>query len=184
MSPIPPGAGNSFGFPWPSSWPSSPAPRKGPEPAAPSNGCPLGLREGEPDSLPVRTSSASPVKGIGSFRSHIESNYERNRCPVKDNKAYLAGRALGAESVVFRRGRGGFSALEQHPPGIFVRHVKEPAQGRVLCRIKLPHVETPSLVRENPADEHDLDHIDKPKILVHQGLETGLESCQLLRTTP
>ena len=70
MSPIPPGAGNSFGFPWPSSWPSSPAPRKGPEPAAPSNGCPLGLREGEPDSLPVRTSSASPVKGIGSFRSH------------------------------------------------------------------------------------------------------------------
>ena len=83
MSPIPPGVGNSFEFPWPSSWASSSAPRKGPEPAAPSNGCPLGLREGEPDSQPVRTSSASPVKGIGSFRSHIESNYEKKQVSHK-----------------------------------------------------------------------------------------------------
>ena len=65
--PIPPGAGNFFGFPWPSSWPSSPVPHRVPGPAAPLSGHPLGLREGEPDSLPVRTSSASPVKGIGSF---------------------------------------------------------------------------------------------------------------------
>ena len=77
MSPISPGAGNFFEFPWPSSWPSSPAPHKVPGLAAPLNGRPLGLREGEPDSLPARTSSASPVKGIGSFRSHIELNYER-----------------------------------------------------------------------------------------------------------
>ena len=77
MSPISPGAGNFFEFPWPSSWPSSPAPHRVPGPAAPLSGHPLGLREGEPDSLPVRTSSASPVKGIGSFRSHITLNYER-----------------------------------------------------------------------------------------------------------
>ena len=109
---------------------------------------------------------------------------KENKCPIEDNKAYLAGRALGAESTVFRHGRGGFSALEQHPPGIFVRRVEEPAQGSVLCRIELPQIKGPLLAGENPADEHDLDHIDKPKLLVHQGLETGLESCQLLRTTP
>ena len=44
MSLITPGAGNSSEFPWPSSWPSSPAPRKAPGPAALSNGHPLGLR--------------------------------------------------------------------------------------------------------------------------------------------
>ena len=76
MSPISPGAGDFFEFPWPSSWPSSPAPHKVPGLPAPLNGRPLVLWEGEPDSLPVRTSSASPVKGIGSFRSHIELNCE------------------------------------------------------------------------------------------------------------
>ena len=50
MSPITPDAGNSFGFPWPSSWPSSPAPHKAPEPAAPLIGHPLGLLAREPDS--------------------------------------------------------------------------------------------------------------------------------------
>ena len=109
---------------------------------------------------------------------------KENKCPIEDNKAYLAGRALGAESAFFRRGCGGFSALEQHPPGSFVRRVEEPAQGPVLCRIELPQIEGPLLAKENPADEHDLDHIGKPKLLVHQGLERGLESCQLLRTTP
>ena len=107
-----------------------------------------------------------------------------NNCPIEDNEAYLTGRALGAESAIFSRGRRGFSALEQHPPGSFVCRIEEPAQGPVLCRIKLPQIEGPLLAGENPADEHDLDHIDKLKLLVHQGLETGLESGQLLRTTP
>ena len=54
----------------------------------------------------------------------------------------------------------------------------------MLRRIKLPHVEAPSLARENPADEHDLDYVDKLEILVHQLLDTGLESDQLLRIPP
>ena len=98
--------------------------------------------------------------------------------------AYLASRTLRAESAIFGSGCGSFGALEQHPPGIFVRSVEEPAQGPVLCRIKLPQIEVPLLAGENPADEHDLDHIDKLELLVHQGLETGLESGQLFRTTP
>ena len=47
-----------------------------------------------------------------------------------------------------------------------------------------PQIEGPLLAGENPVDEHDLDHVDKLKLLVHKGLETGLESGQLLRTTP
>ena len=108
----------------------------------------------------------------------------KSKCPIKDNIAYLASRMLRAESVIFGSGCGSFGALEQHPPGSFVRCVEEPAKGPVLCRIKLPQIEGPLLAGENPADEHDLDHVDKLKLLVHQGLEIGLESGQLLRTAP
>ena len=48
MSPTPPGAGNSFGFPWPSSW-SSPAPYKEPESASPSGERPQCLWAEGPD---------------------------------------------------------------------------------------------------------------------------------------
>ena len=108
----------------------------------------------------------------------------KSECPIKDNIAYLASRTLRAESAIFGSGCRSFGALEQHPPGLFVRSVEEPAQGSVLGRIKLPQFEGPLLARENPADEHDLEYVDKLELLVHQGLETGLESGQLLRTTP
>ena len=65
MSLITPGTGNSSEFPWPSSRPSSPAPREASEPAVPLSGHPLGLLAREPDSQPARTSSARPVKGRG-----------------------------------------------------------------------------------------------------------------------
>ena len=63
MSPITPGVGNSFGFPWPS-W-SSLAPCKEPESASPSGERLLGLRAKELDSRSVRPFPASPVKGTG-----------------------------------------------------------------------------------------------------------------------
>ena len=107
-----------------------------------------------------------------------------NKCPVKGKIAYLASRTLRAESAIFGSGCGSLGTLKQHLPGIFVLGVEEPAQGSVLGRIKLPQFEGPLLARENPADEHDLDHIDKLELLVHQGLETGLESGQLFRIAP
>ena len=58
---------------------------------------------------------------------------------------------------------------------------REPTQGLVLCRIELPQIEGPLLAGENPANEHDLDHVDKLKLLVHQYLETGLESGQFFK---
>ena len=103
----------------------------------------------------------------------------KGKGPIKDNMAYLASRTLRAVSAIFSSGCGGLGALEQHPPGLFVRSVEEAAQGLMLCRIKLPQIEVPLLAGENPADEHDLDHVDKLELLVHQGLETGLESGQL-----
>ena len=75
-----------------------------------------------------------------------------NKRPVKDKITYLISRTLRAESVIFGSGCGSLGALEQHLPDIFVRSVEEPAQGLVLRRIELPHVETPSLARENPED--------------------------------
>ena len=107
-----------------------------------------------------------------------------NKHPVKDKITYLVSRTLRAESAIFGSGCGSLGALEQHLPDIFIRSVEEPAQSLVLRRIELPHVETPSLARKDPANEHDLDHVDKLELLVHQLLDAGLESGQLLRITP
>ena len=102
-----------------------------------------------------------------------------NTRPLKDEITYLVSRTLRAESAIFDSGCGSFGALEQHLPDIFVRSVEEPAQSLVLRRIELPHVEAPSLAREDPADEHNLDYVDKLNLLVHHVLNTCLESGQL-----
>ena len=91
----------------------------------------------------------------------------KNKCHVKGKIAYLVSWTLRAESAIFGSGCGSLGALKQHPPGIFVRSVEEPAQSLMLHRIELPHIEVPLLARENPADEHDLDYVDKLELLVH-----------------
>ena len=68
---------------------------------------------------------------------------------------------LRTESVILGSGCGSLGALEKHLPGIFVHHVEEPAQSSVLCRVELPQIEVPFLTRKDPADEHDLDYVDK-----------------------
>ena len=90
-----------------------------------------------------------------------------NKCPVKGKIAYLASRTLRAESVIFGSGCGGLGTFKQQLPDIFVHSVEDPAQSLVLCWIELPHTEAPSLARENPADKHDLDYVDKLELLVH-----------------
>ena len=49
----------------------------------------------------------------------------------------------------------------------------------MLRRVELPQIEVPFLTRKDPADEHDLDYVDKLELLVHQGLDACLESGQL-----
>ena len=107
----------------------------------------------------------------------------KNKCPIQGKIAYLVGLTLRAKSAIFGSGCGSLGALEQYLPGIFVRSVEEPAQGLVLCRIKLPQVEGLLLAREDPTDEHDLDYIDELDLLVHKVLDAGLESGQLFRFT-
>ena len=91
---------------------------------------------------------------------------------------------LRTESAILGSGCGGLDALEKHLPGIFVRCVKEPTQSSVPRRVKLPQVESPLLTREDQADEHNLDYVDKFELLVHQGLDACLESGQLSFFTP
>ena len=107
-----------------------------------------------------------------------------NKCLVKGKISYLASLALRAESAIFGSGCGSLGALEQHLLGIFVCSVEEPAQGLVLCRIKVPQVEGPLLAREDPVDEHDPDYVDELDLLVHKVLDAGLESGQLFQITP
>ena len=64
-----------------------------------------------------------------------------------------------------------------------MRCVEEPGQSLVLVRVELPQVESPSLTREDPAEEHDLDYVDKFNLPIHQVLDAGLESGQLSRIT-
>ena len=98
--------------------------------------------------------------------------------------AYRTSVTLRAESAILGSGCGGLGALEKHLPGIFVRRVEEPSQSSVQRRVELPQVESPSLTREDPANEHNLDYVDKFELLVHHGLDTCLESGQLSFFTP
>ena len=107
-----------------------------------------------------------------------------NKCPVKGKIAYLASVTLHAESVILGSGCRSLGALEKHLPGIFVHRVEEPAQSSVLHRVELPQIEGPLLTREDPADEHNLDYVDKPELLVHQGLDACLKSGHLLLAAP
>ena len=84
--------------------------------------------------------------------------------------------ALGAESAVLGGGRRNFTGLEQHLPDVFVRRAEELSQCLVFGRIKLPHVECPPLAWEDPAEEHDLDHVDKLDLLAYHILDAVLES--------
>ena len=89
--------------------------------------------------------------------------------------------ALHAQPAVLgERGRD-LCALEQHLPDVLVRRVKELAQSLVLGRVELPQVKIPLLTREDPADEHDLDYIDKLELLACHVQDTFLESFQLHR---
>ena len=69
-------------------------------------------------------------------------------------------------------GGGTAAPLEQHPPGIFTSHVKEPVQSSVLRRIELPQGKLPLLAREYPANEHNLDYADRLELLIHHVLNT------------
>ena len=74
---------------------------------------------------------------------------------------------LCTESAILGSGCGGLGALEKHLPGIFVCRVEEPAQSLVPRRVELQQVESPLLTREDQADEHNLDYVDKFELLVH-----------------
>ena len=65
-----------------------------------------------------------------------------------------------------------------------VCRVEELSQRLVLGWVELPQIEYPLLTRENPAEEHDLDHVDELDFLAHHVLDAGLESGQLYRGTP
>ena len=92
--------------------------------------------------------------------------------------------ALCAESAVLGGGRRYFGGLEQHLPDVFMRRVKELSQRLLFGRIELPHVECPSLTREDPTEENDLDHVDKLDLLAYHIFDAVLESGQLCRRTP
>ena len=89
--------------------------------------------------------------------------------------------ALCAESAILGEGRRYLGALEQQPLDILMRRVEELSQRLVLGRVELPQIECPSLTREDPAEEHDLDHVDELDFLAHHVLDAGLESGQLYR---
>ena len=66
-----------------------------------------------------------------------------------------------ALSPILGKGRRYLGGLEQHPPDILARRVEKLSRRLVLGRVELPHIECPSLTRKDPAEEHDLDHVDK-----------------------
>ena len=103
---------------------------------------------------------------------------------MQNIKTYWIGGVLCAESVILGYGRRYLGGLEQHLPHIFVHRIEELSQRLVFGRVKLPHIEGPSLARKDPSEEHDLDHVDKLDFLAYHIFDTVLESDQLRWLTP
>ena len=85
------------------------------------------------------------------------------------------------ESVIFGYGWWDLVGLEEHLPDVFVHRVEELPQHLVFGRVELPQIVSPSLTRKNPAEEHDLDHIDKLDFLAYHILDAAMKSGQLHR---
>ena len=77
---------------------------------------------------------------------------------------------LCAESAILGKGRRYLGGLGQHLPNVLVHRVKKLSQRLVLGHVELPHIECPSLTRKDPAEEHDLDHVDKLDFLAYNAL--------------
>ena len=90
---------------------------------------------------------------------------------------------LCAESTVLGKGRRYLGVLEHHLLDVLVHRVEDLSQRLVFGRVELPQIECPSLTREDPAEEHDLDHVDKLDLLGHQVSDAGLESGHLFWIT-
>ena len=88
------------------------------------------------------------------------------------------------KSTVLGCGRRYFGGLEQRLPCIFVRHAVELSKRPVFGRDELPQIKCQPLARKNPANEHDLDYVDKLDVLVLHALNAVLESSQLCRFAP
>ena len=91
-------------------------------------------------------------------------------------KTYRIGSAFCVESVIFGYGRWYLGGLEHHLPDVFMRQVKELSQRLVFGRVELPQIANPSLTWKNPAEEHNLDHIDELDFLAYHILDAGLKS--------
>ena len=90
----------------------------------------------------------------------------------------------GVEPTVLEYERRYFGGLEQRLPRVLVLHAVEPLERLVFGRDELPQIECPPLARQNPANEHDLDHVDKLDVLVLHALDAVDESGQLCRFAP
>lgn len=100
---------------------------------------------------------------------------------MQNIKTYRIGGALCGESTIFGYGRWNLGGLEQHLPDVFVRRVEELSQHLVFGRGELPYIVSPSLTQNDPADDHDMDHVDKLDFLAYHILDAGLKSDQLHR---
>src|SRR3954470_353622 len=98
--------------------------------------------------------------------------------------AYLASITLRAVSAIFEGECGALGAFGRHLPDVFIRRIEEPIEGSVLRWVEFPQSEIPLLAREDQANEHDLDYVDMPDRLVHQGLDASLQSGHFVLVTP
>ena len=84
------------------------------------------------------------------------------------------------EPTVLGYERRYFGGLEQRLPRVFVLHAVELLKHLVFGQDKVPQIKCPSLAWKDPADKHDLDHVDKLDVLVHHALDTLLERSQFV----
>ena len=99
--------------------------------------------------------------------------------PCKHERTYRISPTFCAKPI--GRGRWYLAGLKEHLLDVFMRRAEALQQRLVLGRVELPQITSPALARKNPAEEHDLDHVDKLDFLVNHVLDACLEPGHFFR---
>ena len=99
-------------------------------------------------------------------------------------RTHLGRVPCGVEPAVLGYERRYSGGLEQRLPRVLVLHAVEPLERLVSGRDELLQIECPPLARQNPANKHDLDHVDKLNVLVLHAFNACLESGQIHGIAP
>ena len=130
-----------------------------------------------PDSKSALPSSSIPEVIVEKHvKKHLPRDISMKHMDSQDiMTTYRTGGVGQLVPAVCGRVRPWFAGLEEHLPDVLVQGAKKLPQGLVLGRVILPQITASVLTRKDQADQHHLNHVNKPDGLVLHTVDARLD---------